>query len=218
MFHRWARRLPESIHVVPIKLPGREDRSREAAIDNTHDLVNELTTNLLDFAAAGPIALFGHSMGGLISYEWAQQLRSSGLTIEHLFVSSCRPPSQFRMPENPLHKMPDREMIENLNGKYGTGAATSREEMELMMYMASTIRADLQLLETYKLGRHEPLDFPLTVLGGADDEQITRVVLQEWETFTTGQFRLRIFPGHHFYIRSQDAAVTRFISNQLASR
>jgi medium-chain acyl-[acyl-carrier-protein] hydrolase len=174
-----------------------------------------MTRELRSFAAAGPIALFGHSMGGLISYEWAQRLRTEGIEVQHLFVSACRAPSQFRLPADPLHKMPDRNMIERLNGKYGTGAATSKGEMDLMMFMAPTIRADLKLLETYTHPEHAPLDCPLTILGGADDDQITRVLLQDWEQRTTGNFKLRIFPGHHFYIRSQDEAVTKFVKNRL---
>jgi medium-chain acyl-[acyl-carrier-protein] hydrolase len=217
MFHRWARRLPQSIHVVPIKLPGREDRNRQPAIDNMPEMVEQLTRHLHEFVSAAPLALFGHSMGGLISYEWAQRLRREGIDVEHVFVSSCRPPSRFCTPQEPLHTLSDKQMLDKLTSKYGAGPI-SKDELDLMMFMAPTIRADLQLLETYRHADQEPLACPLTVLGGAEDPRIHRVLLQEWEAFTSDSFKLRVFSGHHFYLRTQDDVVTKFVATRLDVR
>ena len=217
MFHRWALRLVDRVNVVPVKLPGREDRTKEPAFDDLRQLVRRLSSDLTNYVQEQPLALFGHSMGGLICFEWARQMQAAGIEVQHVFVSSCRPPHRFRMPDQPMHQLPDRQMIEHLNGKYGTGTATSNDELDLMLFMAPTIRADLKLLETYSLKEGSPpLSCPLSVLGGTDDKQITRVVLQEWERYTASDFKLRIFPGHHFYIRSQDEAVTKFIAQRLS--
>lgn len=215
MFHRWRRRLDGIAHVVPINLPGRENRSREPAIDSLPQLIEQMSQALGDFVATGPVAMFGHSMGGLISYEWAQRLRREGIEVEHLFISAYRLPGQPQISTDPLHMMPDRTMIEHLNGKYGAGTITSKGEVDLMMNLASTIRADLKLLETCIHLDYEPLTCPLSVLGGSEDEQITQMLLQEWEPRTVGNFKLQIFPGHHFYLRNQEEAVTNFIRSQL---
>ena len=214
MFHRWSRRLPDWLHIVPIKLPGREDRGRETAIDNMATMIDELSFHLADYVADGTVALFGHSMGGLIAYEWAQRLRDTGIAVKHVFVSSCRPPSNFGPSDEPLHTLTDREMLEKLTSKYGAGP-TSPDEFELMMLMAPTIRADLQLLETYRHPDHQALNCPLSLLGGAEDPQVTCVVLQQWQPFTTGAFKVRVFPGHHFYLRTQDDAIIRYMTTQL---
>lgn len=215
MFHRWHRPLDGIAHVVPIKLPGRENRSREPAIDSLPQLIEQMHTALRDFVAAGPIALFGHSMGGLISYQWAQRLRTEGIEIEHLFISAFPPPGQYQASTDPLHLLPDRTMIERLNGKYGAGTTPSEKEVDLMMYMASTIRADLKLLETCTHQDYGPLTCPLSVLGGSEDEQITQTLLQQWESRAAGNFNLQMFPGHHFYLRNQEETVTKFIRNRL---
>lgn len=216
MFHRWARRVPQDLQVVPIKLPGREDRSWEPAVDSVAELVDRLTTDLLDYLRAAPFAFFGHSMGGLISYEWSQRLRGEGIQPRHMFISACRPATKFAAPQAPLHTRPDDEMIQLLNARYGTGEATSSDELTLMRLMAATIRADLKLLETYTHAHDQPLSFPLSVLGGAEDKQITRTLLQGWQPLTEKRFSLRIFPGGHFYLRDQESAVISFVASRLA--
>src|SRR6476469_5354227 len=66
--------LPEAIQLRAVLLPGREARFREPA----HARMTSLVGALADALAPDPAeryALFGHSMGALVAYELARELR-----------------------------------------------------------------------------------------------------------------------------------------------
>jgi medium-chain acyl-[acyl-carrier-protein] hydrolase len=57
-----------------------------------------------------PFAFFGHSVGGLVSFELTHLLKSeSSLTPSHLFVSACRAP-QLPPTRKPIYNLPESEL------------------------------------------------------------------------------------------------------------
>ncbi|MCA9265066.1 MAG: thioesterase [Planctomycetales bacterium] len=217
IFHRWKRVLPESWEVVVAKLPGREDRLNDPCFEDLLDLVRELTEQW----QAGddrrlPFALFGHSLGGALAFEFARRMQSIyGRMPLTTFVSSCRAPR--RPPQSPLlHPLSDGDLIAQLLHRYGQ-FETSPGELELMKMLADTIRSDIKMLETYDYPELGPLQSPLVVCGGVDDPSVTRVVLEDWRQEAGDRFTLRMFPGGHFYLREQETALTRLIKSKLES-
>ena len=86
----WSADLAETCEVWTVNLPGRRGRSLEPAITDPDILVAELAD-----AAEGlvdrPLAIFGHSMGALLGYEVARELRRRGCPpLSALVVSACR--------------------------------------------------------------------------------------------------------------------------------
>ena len=69
-----------------------------------------------------------------------------------------------------------------------------------------TDSADLALAESRRLVAGARLSCSITVFGGADDA-IDRAALRAWSDFTTGAFRVRMFPGGHFYLAEADEAL-----------
>jgi surfactin synthase thioesterase subunit len=62
------------VSVVPVRLPGREQRMGEAPCSNL-GLLLETALAALTGIFARPFALFGHSMGALIAFELARRSR-----------------------------------------------------------------------------------------------------------------------------------------------
>jgi medium-chain acyl-[acyl-carrier-protein] hydrolase len=115
----------------------------------------------------------------------------------HLFVSGAAAPD--RTPRNPpLHSLPDRELVGALTRFGGTPPAILARG-ELLAALMPILRADLTLAETYTAARSQPVSCPITAFGGSSDT-IDRRALLGWSAFTAGAFRLRIFPGDHFYL------------------
>jgi len=109
-----------------------------------------------------------------------------------------------RKPE--WHRLPDRELIERLRDLSGTPAEVL-QNAELLECTLRAIRADFELIETYRYQPGAALDCGITALGGLDDRWVSREELIGWETESTSAFSLRMFSGDHFFIRRAERAV-----------
>lgn len=213
-FHRWEKLLPGHLTVVPVKLPGRESRFNEPAHDNLNSLLSAMVPYLID-SVREPLALFGHSMGGLIAYELAHHLREHhGIVPSCLFVSACRSPDRFKQ-QQALHRLPDEEMIHSLVSDFNDKGTASNAELDMMRMMSDTIRADLKLLETYDYQSRDPLPCPIVALAATLDQKVTVADVNGWRAFTTARFTMRTMSGHHFFLRQQESAVTDLIATKL---
>ncbi len=47
-----------------------------------------------------------------------------------------------------------------------------------------------------------PLVLPICAYGGLQDTDVPAANLKEWQKQTSGAFKVRMFPGDHFYIHS----------------
>ena len=61
------------------------------------------------------------------------------------------------------------------------------------------LRADVELLEKIKNIRSEPLDCPISVLGGKSDPAISKAMLAGWQTLTSSVFVQHEFPRTFLY-------------------
>src|SRR5688572_15756506 len=86
-FRHWTNYLPSAIEVCPLQLPGRETRMREAAYDRVLPLAQKIA-EAIGPSLDKPFAFFGHSMGALLCFELARELRRQrGVTPVKLYVS-----------------------------------------------------------------------------------------------------------------------------------
>jgi medium-chain acyl-[acyl-carrier-protein] hydrolase len=69
-----------------------------------------------------------------------------------------------------------------------------------MELFSPILRADFELCETYEFRDDEPLDLPFSAFGGLEDPDVSRDDLMAWKEHTRGPFKLRMFPGGHFFL------------------
>src|SRR4051812_20101846 len=74
MFRSWPDRLPNTVEVCAVLLPGRESRLREKPFTQMSSLVQTLA-EVLDPHLTRPFAFWGHSLGALIGFEIARARR-----------------------------------------------------------------------------------------------------------------------------------------------
>ena len=77
------------------------------------------------------------------------------------------------------------------------------------------LRADVELLETHERVEVEPLDCPITVLGGVSDPAISKAMLSGWQVNTLEAFSQHEFEGGHFYIHAERDKVISVLVNHL---
>jgi medium-chain acyl-[acyl-carrier-protein] hydrolase len=215
LYYPWGRDLPAGVEVCPVHLPGREDRIGEPPLARIEPLVEALAE---EFRGQGttPYAFFGHSLGGLVAFELARRLRGLSATGPvHLFVSATRAPQ--RPGARPaMHHLDDARFLAEIQRRYQAIPAAVLSEPELMALLLPALRADFAMFDHYTYRPEEPLDLPISALGGRDDPEVGTDDLRGWRDQTRGPFSLRIFDGDHFYLREARAPLLRAIADDLA--
>lgn len=214
IFRTWAAALSPSVDVCPVELPGRGSRWREQPLIELKTLVAALAPALLQTCDRRPFACFGHSLGGLISFELAHYLRQEyGRTPTHLFISGCKAP-HLPNREPPIHALPHPEFLAKIRSFNGTPAAVL-DNHELVELLIPLLRADFALIETYTYQPEPPLVCPLTVFGGLADPNVDRSALEAWQVQTRSKFSLRLFSGDHFFLHTAQAELLPALASQL---
>ncbi|WP_063796350.1 thioesterase II family protein [Chondromyces crocatus] len=216
-FRTWPTRLPPDVEVLCVQLPGRGMRMGESLIRRLDEVVGVLGPLVRDLPGAGqtPLVMFGHSMGAILSFALCRWLRAEGAPLPaRLIVSGHRAP-HIVDPEPPKHLLDDPALIARLRHYGGTPEEILREP-ELVELMLPILRADFELLATHPHVPAPPLDLPMLALGGADDPNALPPAIEAWREHAGGEFAFQIFPGSHFFLHSDEAAVLSVISRELS--
>ena len=206
--------LPEALEVCPVQLPGRETRLMEKPLTRMDELSALLVEALAPYLDM-PFAFFGHSLGAVVSYEVAQQLRAArDVQPGHLLVSARRAP-QIPFRQEISYHLPDEAFKDRLRRLKGTPEEVL-DNAELMELMLPALRADFELDEAYRQrADYLPLDCPVTAFGGVEDEEAPREDLEAWREVTLSRFRLKMFPGGHFFMHSERESLLAAIAEAL---
>lgn len=207
VFRAWQGSLPSWVAVCAVQPPGRESRIREATIGNVKALVDDLLPSIIAYTDT-PFAFMGYSTGALVAFEMARELRRRALPLPLLLgVAAARAP---HIPEpNPLHHLPEDELIEGLRRFSGTPEEILQNR-DLMDLYLPILRSDLAIEELYKHVEEDPLDIDVQAFYGRDDDEAPRSVVEPWKQHTGRNFQLHEIDGGHFFIRTSSA---RFLSH-----
>lgn len=206
VFRNWPEAAPRGVEVCRVQLPGRENRLAEEPLTTMDGLMDELMGRVVAMNDL-PLAIFGHSMGGLVAYELAARLeKDRGVTPELLVTAGVRPPRMVKY--DPISHLDDAAFIEGLRKRGGTPEQVLRSD-ELMELLLPMVRADFTLAESYRPPERPPLATPVVAFCGKHDEEATPTQMTAWRAHTRGGFSLRLFEGGHFFVRSHEKLVQR---------
>jgi medium-chain acyl-[acyl-carrier-protein] hydrolase len=194
--------MPSFVELCPVRLPGRETRLAESSFTNSRLLVREMT-EVLAHDCEMPYAIFGHSMGSVLAYEFAQSLLEAGLPQPVCLFLSGRVAAHLELPTKPIHGLPLDAFLAELEVRYGGLPREILQDQDMLDFYLPILRADLQLIETYRYTPIKPLECPIVVSGGSEDKSIWDEGLASWQQHTTGEFELLRYEGDHFYLSSK---------------
>ena len=214
IFQKWPQKFPASVEVCPLQYPGRGSRLREPPFVRLEPLVQDIAKTLLPLLDK-PFAFFGHSMGAIVAFELARQLRRLHKELPvQMFISGSRAP-QLADRTRHVYDLPEPEFIEELRRLNGT-APEVLEHPELMELMLPLLRADFAVAQTYTCVPEPPLACPISAYGGLEDTSVLAESLEAWREQTTGPFSLRMFPGDHFFLHTAESLLLRKITDELS--
>ncbi len=213
VFRTWQARMPDGIAVVPARLPGRESRTSEPPIDRI-DLMRIAVLEAIRPHLDRPFALFGHSMGAMIAFELARELRREKLPMpEGLLVAAARAP-QLRRGYTPPPAPSDEEFLQELRNLDGLPREVL-DNKDLLRHLLPALKADSALGRLYTYTDEPPLDLPIRAYNGIEDKRLPRQVVDAWREQTTASFALREFAGGHFFMHTAEEEFLKILAEDL---
>ncbi|GAB3741088.1 pyochelin biosynthesis editing thioesterase PchC [Amycolatopsis oliviviridis] len=217
-FRNWQEVAPSGVDLLPVQLPGREERTDEPPHRDVRSAVDAMLrgTALRD-AAAGrrPVAVFGHSLGAVLAFELARAVEErTEITMSHVFVSGSPAPARGRAARSAdLDPGEFLARVEELAG-YRHPAFEVAEFRELLL---PTLRADVAMHESYEPASPHPIDAPITCLRGVEDMLVSQEDAMAWAEATSGSFAYVELPGGHMYLTEDPEGVMGVIASTLDS-
>ncbi len=205
-FAGWGRRVGPGVSVLPVRLPGRETLRREPRITDGEQVVEELQSDLGTLLDE-PHAFYGHSLGALVAYRFAQhRVRSGQRPPALLTVGACSAP---QLPAPLLDavlspELPDEELILSLGGRESI-PELFRSRLGWLRDTLATLRADLLLAQDLRSAPVTPLPCPLDAFAGEVDPLVPAAEVLAWQHCTTARFGFRTILGTHFFARGREA-------------
>ncbi len=214
-FREWEKSGMSEFTLLPVQLPGREERFLDDPFTEVAVAVAELTPRIVADAGEGAaIMLFGHSLGAVLAYEIARELERIGHPgLRHLFVSGSPGPHNGRAER--ATGLPDEEFLAGVQRFAGYRHAAF-DDPELVEVLLPTLRADVEMHENYRATSTEPLSVPITALRGEQDELVSREQAEQWAGVTRGPFAYRELPGGHMYLVDEPERVLRVMAGRPA--
>jgi len=168
-----------------------------ARFSDIETMATHYVEELLEFEPEGPYLLGGYSMGGVVAFEMAQQLRARGKTVDRLVLFDTTAPH----PGQKLETSKEKLMI-NFAREFGL----SIERLGLSSDALSSLEPEQRILYVLEEAKKQSL-MPAAI----GDEHILRL----WRMFETNFLAMRnyipgIYQGHLALFKAMDTSSNGF--------
>lgn len=191
-----------------MQYPQRGDRLTHSAPETVGELAADLFEGG-DWAALGPLRLFGHCMGAVVAFEFARVAESKGIEISSLWVSASEAPSTVAAA--PSLPMAETEIIAEMVDLGGTDPQLLADD-DFVELLLMAVRADYAAFNRYACDDDVRIAADIHTLGGRDDHRVSENMLRRWEAHTDGAFTVSMFDGGHFYVNDHTADVAELVN------
>ncbi|KOG32625.1 thioesterase II family protein [Streptomyces resistomycificus] len=210
LYRHWPTALPRTWDVRLLDAPGHGLLLDLPQISDAGRLADFLLHSIepeLDC----PYALFGHSMGALVTYEITRRVIDRGLPLPVWVGVSARSAPQPAPPGQGYHQLPDAELRTRLRLLGGTPDEVF-DDPDLWALFQPVIRTDLRLVETWRPAPGAPaLPVALSAYAGGEDHSASPARMSGWAQHTERFVGLRVFDGGHFYFQDDPGPLLRQI-------
>ncbi len=213
-YREFKAKAPSFLNFINLEYPGRGARIKEPLLSSTNALVADLYNQIENIVEGNEYAIYGHSLGGLMTYLLTRKLVENGHRPPvHLFITGTTGPSSLSRIEKKRHLLPHEEFIQELKDLKGMPDEILKSD-ELLEYCEPILRSDFMASETYIHEDSAPLDVPITVITGTEEEMENSDIAL-WQKETTHVVDFKKFPGNHFFIYQHVPEIIQIIANKI---
>ena len=210
----FARAFTGGTKCVAVQYPGKRAGKDLSQYTSIPDLADRLCAMLKPAEAQpGPVAFFGHSMGGLLAFEVATRFEQAGNPIAALFVSASAAPGLW--PRRAELAGSDQQLLSLISNVTGANPEFLNND-QFAATLLPTLRG-LKAVASYDREPEAVVSCPIHALIAEDDELATAEMVTPWARRTTGAFDLTTFPGGHFYINENLPELSHWVEERIPS-
>jgi surfactin synthase thioesterase subunit len=214
-YREYEKNATSGLNIIPLEYPGRGGRMKERFITDMNELVDHLFDEIRFAVSKRSYAIYGHSMGAVVAFFLVKKIIANGLPSPlHLFVSGTTGPSSHAERELKRHLLPKEEFIEEIRVLDGC-PEDILQNAELLDFLEPILRADFELSETFDYTESNPLDIPITVITGTE-EDMEADDIYSWQKESLMPVDFRTMPGKHFFIHKYPREIIGIISEKLS--
>lgn len=207
---QWQPHLPE-FELAGVEYPGRGSQFCEPLLTNMEELLENVSG--VDFGER-PI-FFGHSLGALIAFEVARQLELINKGPSVVIVSALPSPTSEDFRTRYPDTIREQDLFRLLESFSPEMLLAVQEDQDLKDILLDTLRSDFEILKNYRGDVTQPLNCPLRIFRGRDDN-MTLSSQEQWRELSLSRsVPTREFPGGHFYFLGQQEVLSRAIREVL---
>jgi surfactin synthase thioesterase subunit len=203
-----------NFNVIIFQYPGRQDRASEPTLPTLGDIAAGAFAEFesSDHNREVPIHTFGHSMGAVVSFEFARLAEAAGLNVHQLTVSSAVAPCNIA--DKPALPTDDDAVLAHMGALDGTNSAVMGN-LDVMRMALPVMKGDYQAFNAYKCAGDVKVAARIHSIGGDQDPMITMRDLYGWGKHTD-ELDVTLFDGGHFFLNTQTEALAELLAANAA--
>lgn len=216
-YAKWQAPLGERFNVIPLEPAGHGRRINEPFTDSMAATVDDLFERILPFVLHDtPWVIYGHSLGSIVAYELVRKVMAEGIQQPLGIYVSGRNGPEHKQTEPDYHVLSDKDFVEALKNIPGTPQDLFANASMIDAFLP-IIRNDYKVMETYRYQQNNPTTINGFITGflSKNDSRVSADFFRHWGYYCDGRFNVHEFPGHHFFIHDDYAAICEIIKTEL---
>lgn len=213
-YRQYEQKMPDPFNLISLEYPGRGSRIKDPFASDVQCLADDLYCQVRNELDNGVYAIYGHSMGGLMAYLLSRKIvENKHRPPLHLFITGTSGPSSPSRTERNYHLLDKKSFLQKIIELKGLPDEIINDEA-LLDFFEPILRADFKITETYLYEKNEPLDIPITVITGAEEDLYPSEILL-WQNETRYKVDFRKMRGNHFFIFQHIDLIIQIIAARL---
>lgn len=208
----WRGQLPAAVDLCLLQLPGRDGRAAEPPINELDVLIASIIEGIRPLMDL-PFCIFGHSLGAVVGFELARQLRAR-LGLDPVWIGISGHPAPCLPRRRPKVSHLDREEFRIAMGRDFDVSDFVLQDKELFDTIYPLLRSDFGIVETYECEESAPFRC-IGVFGGDSDPEASKSELEAWKAYSIEPLKLTMLPGGHDFVQRNRMTITRILGSEI---
>ena len=213
-YYKWKTLLDPRFKFITIDLPGHRAGERGNYVDKFDVALRDVYSQIVDVLKRenDDYIIFGHSLGGLMTYELYYVLAESGQRLPWKIYISGRIPPTVEYKDDLSERLIGMDEARGYLKTNGLSAMDDKKDADFINYYGELLLADMRLMDSYKYVPHqEPVLTDTMILFGGEDYSTPFRDIKCWGHLCKGHLTyVKIVGGHLFPLETAKDVVQLF--------